>query len=204
MTKYWGLSLKKIPTKSENRPKSTWKRCQIVLIMSIYILSYSYYFFRFIFMFTLRMWTNISIIMWKTENKKYLPWKNWFIKSRMTHFQKQKIVFVCLSVYVSPTCHDVGCSALVNSLPSLSYRLLSSSAPSISYTYMSVSEISTLKDRCAQTDILGPCNLETLSVNLFLPDRFCPLSCQSSESLLEKNTLACWPIILSVGNLWNT
>lgn len=108
------------------------------------------------------------------------------------------------SVHVSPTCHDVGCSALVNSLPSLSYRLLSSSAPSISYTYMSVSEISTLKDRHAQTDSLGAHKLESISVNLFAR-QVLPSQLQVQwESIREKKTLTCWPMILSAGNFWDT
>lgn len=43
------------------------------------------------------------------------------------------------------TCHTADCWGTISCLPSLSYRLLSSSAPSISYTYISVSEMSTLK-----------------------------------------------------------
>lgn len=125
------------------------------------------------------MWLHISLLhlfrLYKStgaclKKELYLAWHIFSPGSFATLKETENSLdyfFACLCVYVSPTCHDVGCSALVNNLPSLSYRLLSSSDPSISYTYMSVSEISTLKDRRAQTDILGAQSLETLSVDLF-------------------------------------
>lgn len=65
--------------------------------------------------------------------------------------------------------------------PSLSYRLVSSSAPSISYTYMSVSEMSTLEGKNTKPGFIQKHKVKLFFLSLFFLSHLYILNCSLSS-----------------------